>query len=73
MNADVSKQHQALQFSVRHPWIFDKPIRGQISAYHKRSEYVDEINLTKDSPEELTTGGFFGTGYVANVRDGDFN
>lgn len=71
INADISKQYQALQVSAHHPWVFDKPIRGQVSGYHKRSEYVDEINLTKGSPEELTTGGFFGGGYVTKILGTD--
>ena len=66
-NTEIAKQYKAFHFSVRHPWVFDKPIRGQFSMYHKRSEYLDEVDLTNSVPQELVTGSFFGGGYVAKI------
>ena len=67
INTEISKQYKSFQFSAHHPWVFDKPIRGQLSVYHRRSEYVEEVNLTENTPEELVTGSFFGGGYVAKI------
>lgn len=71
IHTDISKQYKAFQFSARNPWIFDKPIRGQFSLYHKRSEYVDEVTITDNVPQELVTGGFFGGGYVTRILKND--
>jgi outer membrane protein insertion porin family len=71
INTNIAKQYKAYQFSARHPWVFDKPIRGQFSVYHKRSEYVDEVTLTDNVPQELVTGAFLGGGYVARILKND--
>jgi outer membrane protein insertion porin family len=71
LSTELAKQYKAFHFSVRHPWVFDKPIRGQFSMYHKRSEYLDEVDLTNSVPQELVTGSFFGGGYVAHILKTD--
>lgn len=51
-----SRQDRSLDFSINNPWLFDRPLYGGCTFFHRRSNY-DEFTGTRNKPSELSTGG----------------
>ena len=62
--AEVAERQQSINGQFMNPWLFDKPIRGSIDAYARRSEYSDGLSHTEKQPLETVIGGFLGSGYI---------
>lgn len=62
LNAAYSKQERSIDFSLSDPWLFDKPLYGGVSVYHRRSTYDEFHGTLNGPPSELDTGltGQFG-------------
>lgn len=67
---EISKKYRAGMGSIGNPWMFDRPIRGNVSAFIKASEYDDQIDIAQDAPYERAIGGVMGLGYVAKLLGG---
>lgn len=67
---DISKKYRAGMGSIGNPWMFDRPIRGNVSAFIKSSEYDDQIDIAQDAPYERAVGAIVGLGYVAKLLGG---
>lgn len=67
---EISKKYRAGMGSIGNPWMFDRPIRGNVSAFIKASEYDDQIDIAQDAPYERAVGGLLGLGYVAKLFGG---
>lgn len=67
---DIAKKYKSGMASISNPWLFDKPIRGIVTAFIKASEYDDQINIATDAPNEHVIGGVAGLGYVVKLLGG---
>lgn len=67
---EIAERQKSINFQMLNPWLFDKPIRGSIDTYFRRSEYSDGLTHTEKQPLETVMGGFLGTGYVVKWFDG---
>jgi len=65
--AEVAERQQSITGSIMDPWIFDKPIRGNLNVYGRHSEYTEGLSYTINPPQEVVVGGFFGAGYIAKI------
>lgn len=65
--AEVAERQQSITGSLMNPWLFDKPIRGNLNVYARHSEYTEGISYTQNPPQEIVIGGFFGAGYIAKL------
>ena len=65
--AEVAERQQSITGSLMNPWLFDKPIRGNLNVYARHSEYTEGISYTINPPQEVVIGGFFGAGYIAKL------
>lgn len=68
-SAEISKRYRALNINLIDPWIADKPIRGALNAYVKKSEY-DSIEIAQNPPFERSVGGSASLGYVTGKLNG---
>jgi outer membrane protein insertion porin family len=62
--AELAERQQSLSFQIMNPWLFDKPIRGSLDTYFRRSEYSDGLTHTEKQPLEIVMGGYLGSGYI---------
>lgn len=65
--AEVAERQQSITGSIMEPWIFDKPIRGNLNVYARHSEYTEGLSYAENPPQEIVIGGFFGAGYIAKL------
>lgn len=65
--AEVAERQQSITASIMDPWLFDKPVRGNVNVYARHSEYTEGISYTLNPPQEYVIGGFFGAGYIAKL------
>lgn len=66
---EVSKQYRAFNFGLSNPWLFDKPIRGAMNGYIKKSEY-DDVVMAEEPPFERVLGGSLSLGYITSKLNG---
>lgn len=64
---EVAERQQSITASIMDPWLFDKPIRGNLNVYARHSEYTEGLSYTLSPPQEYVIGGFFGAGYIAKL------
>lgn len=57
LNGSYSRQERSVDFSISDPWLFDRPLFGGLSLFHRRSTF-DEFRATKlgEAPSALDTG-----------------
>ncbi|MBM17825.1 MAG: outer membrane protein assembly factor BamA [Epsilonproteobacteria bacterium] len=66
---ELSKRYRAFNINLVNPWLFDKPIRGSLNAYVKKSEY-DNVDIAQNHPFERAIGGSASLGYVTPKLNG---
>lgn len=71
LNGSYSRQERSVDFTLSDPWLFDRPLYGGISVYHRRSTY-DEFRATGNGqpPSELDTGFFGQLGFAIGTLTG---
>jgi len=72
VNSEISQRFRSIMTTLSNPWMLDKPIRGDISAYYKSSLYEEGLQHTQEEPNEKVVGGFFGAGYTFPLLGGSF-
>jgi outer membrane protein insertion porin family len=71
-NAEIGQRYRSIVGSIINPWLFEKPLRGELSAYRKQSLYNDGIQHAQDDPNESVYGGYVGVGYTFKALQGIF-
>ncbi len=61
--AEISKKYRAFNATIMNPWLFDKPIRGNLNGYIKKFE-DENFKIAKNSPLQQSVGGVLGLGYM---------
>lgn len=69
LSAEISKRYKAFNANLVNPWLGDKPIRGALNAYIKKSEY-DSIEIAENPPFEHAVGGSASVGYMTAKLNG---
>ena len=72
INSEISQRFRSVVGNLANPWMFDKPIRGEVSAYYKSSLYEEGLQHTQEEPNEKVVGGFIGGGYLFPLLGGSF-
>lgn len=62
LQASVSREEKNIGIVISNPWLFNKPILGAISIFHKQAIYEDMRNV-QPVPVEFITGGVLTTGF----------
>lgn len=68
-SAEISKRYRAFNVNLVDPWLGDKPIRGALNGYVKKSEY-DSVDIAENPPFERSVGGSASIGYVTSKLNG---
>lgn len=63
-SGSFAKDNKSFLFNLAQPWLFDKPIMGGLSFYHKRPSYTQMRQLRNGTINERITGGAVTVGYV---------
>lgn len=63
-NGSFARDNKSFVFNIAQPWLFDKPITGALSFYHKRPSYTQLHQLMNGTINERITGGCVTIGYV---------
>lgn len=69
VSAEISKRYRAFNANLINPWLYDKPIRGALNAYVKKSEY-DSVDIAENPPFERAVGGSASVGYMTSKLNG---
>lgn len=64
MSGSFARDNKTFLFNLSQPWLFDKPITGALSFYHKRPSYTQLHQLRNGTINERITGGAVTAGYV---------
>ena len=64
LTGSFAKDNKSFLFNIAQPWLFDKPITGGLSFYHKRPSYTQLHQLSNGTINEKLTGGCATVGYV---------
>jgi outer membrane protein insertion porin family len=63
-SGNFARDHKTFLFNLAQPWLFDKPIMGGLTLYHKRPSYTQMHQLRNGTINEQITGGGINLGYV---------
>lgn len=72
LNGSYSRQERTVDFSLTDQWLFDKPLYGGMSFFHRHSSY-DEFHATavgNGPPQEHDTGIYGQLGYSVGTLSG---
>lgn len=69
ISAEISKRYRAFNLNLVDPWLGEKPIRGALNAYVKKSEY-DSVDIAENPPFERAVGGSASIGYMTSKLNG---
>lgn len=59
LNGSYARQEQSVDFSLSDPWLFDRPLFGGMSLFHRRSNF-DEFHATRSGPPSALDTGIGG-------------
>jgi outer membrane protein insertion porin family len=63
-SGNFARDNKTFLFNLSQPWLFDKPIMGGLTLYHKRPSYTQMHQLRNGTINEQITGGGINLGYV---------
>lgn len=63
-SGNFARDNKTFLFNLSQPYLFDKPIMGGLTFYHKRPSYTQMRQLSNGTINELITGGGVTLGYV---------
>lgn len=69
ISAEISKRYRAFNVNLVDPWLGEKPIRGALNGYVKKSEY-DSVDIAENPPFERAVGGSASIGYMTSKLNG---
>src|SRR5690606_2224509 len=67
---ELSKRYRAFNINLVDPWLCDKPIRGALNAFVKKSEYDSIDTIAENPPFERAVGGSASVGYITAKLNG---
>ena len=67
--AEISKRYRSINVNLVDPWFADKPIRGSLNGYVKKSEY-DSVGIAQEPPFERSVGASASLGYMTGKLNG---
>ena len=70
VSGEISKRYRAFNVNLVDPYLGDKPIRGALNGYVKKSEYDSMTSIAENPPFERSVGGSASLGYITSKCNG---